>query len=329
VARAARRLVLDPLGYHFGIVRLRHPTLDGYTHLVASREGLYAINETSFVKVMTGQYFGLTYADGSHYAFQALGPDRPPPDGRELPPYRRGRIVRLDLRDSRIVGTAVTTTGLPTGIHQIDFIGGRLYLVDTYNSRILKLSADLTAIETAFHPGGYPPQDDWSAGYAHMNSIVGHGGRIHVLRHNGNPEQGMRPSEIIHCDDALNVLETTALNGHAAHNIVFLEDDSTLVCGSFAGELIDGRRVRVRVSNMYTRGLSVDAASVVVGSSFYAVRHGPDNRRYVPGRVHFFDRDYKPVAELTLPAAPTDIRRIDGRDLGLSDYRPDANRAQG
>jgi CRP-like cAMP-binding protein len=69
---------------------------------------------------------------------------------------------------------------------------------------------------------------------------------------------------------------------------------------------------------MRPRGISLDENSCVVGDSLFCPR---PFRRYVPGCVHFFDRwIWKRYATLTLPAAPTEIRRIDGKDLSISNY---------
>lgn len=97
--------------------------------------------------------------------------------------------------------------------------------------------------------------------------------------------------------------------------MVFLEDGEWLICDSRGGNLINRHGVVVHVGELLTRDLSVDKDTVVVGESGYATRLG---RRYVPGNVHFFDRDYQHLSSLRLPAAPTDIRKIDGNDLSLS-----------
>jgi hypothetical protein len=193
---------------------------------------------------------------------------------------------------------------------------------------VLKLSPDLREIETVYYPVGRAQQEDWAGGYAHINSILGLNGTIYLLKHNGRPEQACRTSEIIHCDERFSVLDTTELNGHACHNIVILEDGSLLSCGSHEGELIDGQRALAKIDDLYTRGLSVDDAQIVMGGSRFTIRAGPHGRRYVPGRVVFYDRKMRLQTELTLPAAPTDIRRIDGQDLGLSEYRQSLEPAQ-
>jgi hypothetical protein len=317
--RTFQRLVLDPLYFKTGFCPVHQRDLSGYSHFVTSREGLFAINQTSCAKVVSGQFFGLTWRDGAFYAFESLGPYRPP-ERSEEGRYRRGRLVRIEIEGSRVSRVHTVFSGLSNGVHQIEFIGGHLYLVDTYNNRILRMPSDLSRVDAEFYPIGRARQEDWANGYAHMNSILGRDGSIFLLKHNGRPDKATRPSEVIRCDSDFNILETIELNGNACHNIVFLEDGSLLSCGSHNGEIIDGQKVIAKISDMFTRGLSVDADSVVVGSSIYTIRTGKHGRRYVPGRVMFFDRDYELHAELSVPAAPTDIRRIDARDRGLSSF---------
>jgi hypothetical protein len=314
-----QRNVLDPLYFHLAYCRVHNRDLSEFTHLAASREGLFAVNQETWTKVLTGQFFGLTWRDGAFYAFESLGPYRPP-ERSEKGRFFRGRIVRIELKDRRVTRVQVVYSGLSNGVHQIDFIGDFLYLVDTYNNRILRMPPTLDRIEAEFHPVGRARQEDWKNGYAHLNSIVGHNGFIYVLKHNGRPDTASGPSQVIRCNSSFEILETLELNGNACHNIVFLEDGSMLSCGSDRGEVIDGPHVVARITDMFTRGLSVDRETLVLGTSLYSTRTGQHGRRYVPGHVLFFDRNFELRADLELPAAPTDIRQIDAQDFGLSNY---------
>jgi hypothetical protein len=69
---------------------------------------------------------------------------------------------------------------------------------------------------------------------------------------------------------------------------------------------------------MMLRGLSVNGQELVIGDCYYAMRFG---RRYVSGHVYFYDRQLRLQATLVVPAAPTEIRRIDALDYSLSNYR--------
>lgn len=306
---AYHRLIEDPLTYRTGRVRLVASSLRETTHAVASRQGLYAVGPGRVVKLVSGQFFGLTLRDGALYAFQA--------NGLLTSPRARGRIVRLELADQEIRSADVVAQGLPNGCHQIDFIEDRLFVMDTYANRVLCLDSDLRPA-SAYYPVGKAGFNRWQQGYAHLNSILWHGGEIYLLKHNGTVKTG-RPSEVIRCSPTFEVRETIPLAGGACHDIVFLEDGRMLVCDSLGGNLIDRDGLVLEVDDMWTRGLSVGADSLVVGSSYYGAERR--KRRYLPGRIFFFDRDLRLDSKLEVPAAPTDICRFDGRDRSLSNVQ--------
>lgn len=300
--------VADPCCYLFDRFPLRHRDLRGFTHVVASREGLFALNRSSFRKVAGGQFYGITVRGSSIFCFQANG---------SLGSRRaRGRIIELPIRDGAIGRVRVRAKGLPNGCHQIDFIGERLHVVDTYNQRILEFAADFASWQ-ARHPLAPAPRDAWGEGYAHLNSIVWHESEIYLLKSNGGLNTG-RASEVVRCREDFTPIETFSLPGHNCHNLLFLEDGRMLSCGSAEGAIIDRRGEVVPVGEMMTRGLSVDAEVLLVGDSYFTVRH---RRRYAPGNVFFFDRSYRLISRQSLPAAPTEIRKIDGDDLSLSNRR--------
>jgi hypothetical protein len=127
-----------------------------------------------------------------------------------------------------------------------------------------------------------------------------------------------RNSELVRCDRNFQVQSVTRLPGAMCHNIVFLEDGRLLVCDSRGGALVDERGVVVDVGPAFTRGLSVDREVIAVGESRLADR--ASRQLFAGGAVSFFDRGYRLLAKLSLPAAPTEIRKIDGDDLSLSRF---------
>jgi catechol 2,3-dioxygenase-like lactoylglutathione lyase family enzyme len=304
--------VLDPLAYRNDRVAVRARDLRGYTHVVGTREGVYAIRRDGFVKVLDGQFFGTTVRGSSIYLFQACGP--------QVFKQKRGRIIRLDLTDGRITGTAVVARELDNGTHQIDFLGDRLAVVETYTQTIVVYEEDFRSA-ARYQPLGPAKTDDWEGGYGHVNSIVAYEGSIYLLKHNGGLKTG-RKSELVRCDADFRVQEVIKLPGAMCHNIVFLEDGRLLVCDSRGGSLIDRDGVVAEVGTAFTRGLSVDEEQVVVGESVLADRR--TRQLFSRGAVYFLDRGYRLVSRLDLPAAPSDIRKIDGRDLSLSSFeRPE------
>ncbi|MDO8653368.1 MAG: hypothetical protein Q7R66_14375 [Undibacterium sp.] len=223
--------------------------------------------------------------------------------------------MAFQLDGTKILSTRCVAEGLDNGCHQIDFIGDKLHVVDTYQQRIIVYSPCFQEAKT-YYPMPSAAYKSWDKGYVHCNSLLGVGKYILLLLHNGGKDTG-RPSRVLVCNQALQPIHQFLLPGKGCHNLLVLEDGSLLVCNSLSGTLISHERKLVQVDNMMTRGLSVDQDQIVVGSSVYATRR---NRIDIPGRVHFFNRDFERISTLELPAAPTDIRRIDGKDLSISNY---------
>jgi hypothetical protein len=278
--------------------------LAGYTHLVTSRQGLFAVNETSYKHVLRGRFYGLTLKDDAIYCFQACGDELD----------NHGRILRLDVARGRITSVEVIASGFDDGCHQMDFLGDDLLITDCYNGRILQLTPGAPgAAPTIWHPLGVLPRKH--AKRRHINSIAAHpDGTIWILLHNS----GRIPSEVVVLDRQFTELRRFPVDGGAAHGIVFTGDAAEyLVADSLGGRIVSAQGPVID-GMMMTRGISLDDETCVVGDSHYATRAF---RRYVPGRVVFFDRrTWSRRAVLAVPGAPTEIRRIDGRDLSLSNF---------
>ena len=298
-------LALARAAYEAGTVRLASRDLGGYSHIVASRQGLFAIREDGFSLIAHGLFFGVTLAGPSIYVFEAC----------DLPRFatRRGRIIRLIREGGRIVGTEVIATGLSNGCHQIDLIDGRLCVLDTYGQRVLRYGLDGT-LDDILQPLPPARRDDWAGGYVHFNSLLAVGDHILLLLHNGGEATG-RQSELAVLDRNWRLTDRHMLPGLGCHNIAVLEDGALLTCASLSGELIGPDGLRVKVSPMMTRGLSVGRDTIAVGASTFSGRR---SRHRTAGTVTFLDRAYGVRSVLDLPGAPTEIRRLDGDDHSLS-----------
>ncbi|WP_082974139.1 VOC family protein [Mycobacterium sp. E740] len=322
--------VVDRLQYRLGRIPIRTRDLTGYTHLVASREGLYAVNGRQWTKIISGVFFGVTVKDGCIYCYQAhdiydtgILLSRIQLRGKPLRVRGKllGRVIKLELDGNRIRRESVVVTGLHTNCHQMDFIGDKLHIIDTFCQKIQRFDSSFELEEEFFplgsefasHKSGPDRYIVPGRNYVHINSIVAEQGSVYLLLHNGLSSG--KHSELIQTDENFEVKNRFTVPGAGCHNVVFLEDGEWLMCDSRGGNLINRHGVVVHVGELLTRGLSVDKDTVVVGESGYATRLG---RRYVPGNVHFFDRNYQRLSSLRLPAAPTDIRKIDGQDLSLS-----------
>jgi len=273
----------------------------GPEYVVASREGLYIVTKTHCRRVASGQYFGVTVKDGAIYAFENAGNRA----GEATP---RGRIVRFSLRDGAISDPEILVERLHYKCHQVDFFDGSFFVVDTENQRILEFDSDWRGTTHQI----LPPIEAGGTADAHINSLLGLGDRVYVLFHNGPRE---RPSELLEYDRDFVERHRTTLGSTGCHDIVRLEDGRFLYCESTKGQITRDDGLSVKIDQLYTRGLAVGEDEIAVGSSLYGKRL---TRDFLPGFVTFLDRSYQRLARLYVPAAPTQIRRLDGADLSLS-----------
>jgi hypothetical protein len=300
----ALSLALAQQAYASRAVRLVSRDLTGCDHLAATRRGLFAVGLDGPRLIAHGQFFGITIEGDDIFAFEACA--------RPRDPSRLGRIVRLRRDQGRIIGAAVVAQGLDNGCHQIDLIGDTLIVVDTYRQRLVAIGRDGGRAEHQPIPGA----DTWSTGYVHMNAVIASGDHRLVVLHNGG-DHTAQCSEVAVLDADWCLLERRPLAGSGCHNLAVLEDGTLLSCGSLAGELVGSDGLRVKVTDLMTRGLSVGVDVIAVGGSPFAER---DLRDGLGGEVRFLDRNYQSLAIVPMPAPPMEIRRLDGADLSLSNH---------
>lgn len=284
--------------------------LRGYTHFVAAQNGLYAVNSTSYCRLLRGKFYGLTIKDGDLFAYQAMG------EGEAIA-NRNGRILRLTIRNNRIERIKVVAKDLDSGCHQIDFVGDDLLIVDSYNGCIVRMRIEAPEERKVYYPLGKVTRAIAKDTY-HINSIAGHpDGTVWVLLHNS----GHKRSEVIVLDQDFEVCRRFSVDAGWAHNIVFTNDRlEYLISDSLGGRVIspNGAVIDGGVGKLMIRGLSLDEDTCVVGDSIFGSR---PFRRFVPGHVYFYGRhSWELRSILSVPGAPTDIRRIDGKDFSLSNY---------
>jgi hypothetical protein len=302
--RKAIDRLIDRWEYRTDRVAYLSRSLDGYTHVMASSEGLFAINATGYKRLLRGAMFGTTIRDNALYCFQSCG------DGNG----NHGRLLKLSLNGTRIERVEVIAKGLDDGCHQIDFVGDDLLIVDCYAGKILQMKPGESTWITHYPLGELTREV--AREQLHMNSISRHpNGSIWVLLHNCLRKY----SEVIVLDARFTVVRRFEVDAGAAHNIVFTHDDGEyLIADSKGGRLISAHDVILDTGLIMPRGIALDDRTCVVGDSFFTTR---PFRRYVPGRVHFFDRaTWTRTSSISMPAAPTEIRRLDGRDLSLSNF---------
>jgi hypothetical protein len=288
------------------IAPLENPMDSLPDYVVASREGLFIVNRQRWRRVAHGQFFGVTVKRQDIFCFKTVALAEAAADPCQ------GTIARYRLDQNAAAEPEIVASGLHFNCHQIDFFDGSLFVVDTHNQCVLEFDAHWNPPrQHRILPAAIPK----SAGHAHINSFLGQSDSVFLLFHNLSCG---RASEIVEYDRAFQERGRFSLASAGCHDIVRLEDGSFLYCDSLNGALRrdDGRIIPI--DNMFTRGLAVCPDEIAVGSSLLGQRVA---RALLPGYVTFLDRAYRQVARLYVPAAPTQIRRLDGADLSLSQPR--------
>lgn len=280
-------------------IRIVRDDLTGYSHMVATRKGLFAINQSGHALIAHGLFYGMTVTADAIYLFEAC----------DLPRVRtqRGRIVKIVRRGDRLDAASVLASDLDNACHQIDFVGPDLCVLDTAHQRAILIAPDGSRRSHQLAPETFGETP-----YVHVNSVLAIGDHILAIFHNGwlRPE---RPSELVVFDLDWRIVERQFVNGEWCHGLARLEDGTILSCGSRAGELIGSDGMRLALTKMMTRGLSVGPERIVVGCS---ARVDRTQRVEAHGMAIFLDRAYRVVGEITLPGAPTEIRSLQGPDYG-------------
>jgi hypothetical protein len=267
-------------------------------YLVASRQGIYFANREGWRRLVEGSFFGIVCVAGEVFAFR-----HGPPSGPERP--LSGRVLRYGWAGGELRELGVVAGGLDYGCHQLDFFDNAFFLVDTANQSIIEYARDWAV--AAIHEI-LPPADPEGPEHAHLNSIAGTADTIWLMLHNWQRD---RPSEILELDRGFRERARTALPCAGCHDIVPLPDGRLLTCLSPRGELALIPGEAHRIDPFWTRGLVASSDEIVVGSSLYGKRLA---RASLPGFLTFLNPDLSRSGRLYLPAAPTQIRRIETED---------------
>ncbi len=88
------------------------------------RAGLLLFDGPRITRLFRGRdFYGISHHAGRWYAFQRYAGN--------------GRIISFRIERHRAVDARTELAGLSRGVHQIDFIDGSLWVVDTYRDRVL------------------------------------------------------------------------------------------------------------------------------------------------------------------------------------------------
>lgn len=294
----AIRAALAHQAYVTDTVRLRATDLRGFECLVASRQGLFAAHRAGASLIAHGFFFGLHRHGDTVFAFEAC--DVPSTASA------RGRILAFTLVDGRLDSARVIVRGLDNQCHQLAVIDDHICLVDTANQRICRFTRDGAPVDVRTP---LPPvrRGEGGADYRHVNSIARVRDGVVLMLHNGAGD-AQRPSALAWLDADWAVSRIAPLAGYGCHDIVEDAAGTLWHCGSRDGALLRSDGAPIRVSARMTRGLALGRDGLIVGTSEF----GPRARRTeLTGSVIFLDRDHRPISEIALDGAPTDIIAID------------------
>jgi hypothetical protein len=254
-----------------------------------------------------GGFYGISRRGERWYAYQRVA--------------ATGRLISFRLDGDRAVDARTEMAGGPRSVHQIDFIGDVLWLVDTYNNRVLEVPA--AALGNGWrravrehYPNGRLVDGVRSPNYSHFNSVFGVGGTTWLVAHNESVKTH-RHSELFVLGPDGALLERRDLGGSCCHNICLL-DGEPVSCRSWEGTVnVAGRDVLSLGS--FTRGLSLGPDHHLVGASGIETQRAA--RDLARSRIVVTDPAFVPVATLHLGHTQVhELRRVDVEDLGLSAF---------
>ncbi|WP_147867899.1 hypothetical protein [Stieleria maiorica] len=271
--------------------------------LAATKNGLYLIRSDAVIRLLRGQFYGITRLASKWFVFERLS-------------STNGRIIEFRVTE-RGIGKAKQRRGdLDPGCHQIDMIHGGLLVADTYNNRLISYdpsSNKLDELSRSYPPGSLNEGRN-SPNYAHLNSIWSDGIHTLAMFHNESTKTG-RCSEIASLNDDFQVVKRISTTAGHAHNIMLYQDEF-LYCDSKAGTLVHGDR-EVHRCHYLTRGLSVTPDRIFVGHSQYGKR---EDRESLKGGIAVLDGEFCDLGTIPLPGMVQEIRAVNTIDLGLSYY---------
>ncbi len=270
-----------------------------YSHICATKKSLLLLNNNKFTKLLRGHFYGITMNAQFIYVFQSF------------PKLCKGRILKISPNGS----VMSLIENLSEGCHQIDIRENNLFIVDTYNNKILQYNLDNLSENKVFFPLGPLLDGRQSINYQHMNSILLGKENNLILCHNEFIKTG-KFSEILVCDKSFKVIKQIKINSKCAHNIGLTSRKRYLFCNSLENSISNERYDEVQLSS-FTRGLSITEDCIVVGESDYGKR---DIRDRLNGWINFFDHKLVLINRMRVPGLVQEIRALHDIDLTLSKH---------
>jgi len=279
--------------------------------LVTGKQGLYLLAEEGVLtRLLKRSTYGLTLLDGRWFAYQSVT-------------RRYGRVISFVLEGQQLADLRTEIEWAGSFGHQMEAWEGGLYLADTGSNRVTRFerAASGWRVEDRAYPNGYAWRGRRSRNYVHLNSLFIDDEHIYVLYHNLTQHTGLR-SQVALLDRSLKVRDLVTLHAGCAHNIV-PSQEGLIYCDSLGGGLVLGD-VRAEGVAMFTRGVALDAETVLFGGSHFASR---ENRHRLDAKIFAYDRALRRiVSEVTVPriGGIFELRFVEGTDLGRSESRREA-----
>ncbi|MBN1981627.1 MAG: hypothetical protein JW795_08855 [Chitinivibrionales bacterium] len=275
------------------------------TFLVGTSSGIWFVKKDRIIQLTIGQTYGITHNRDVWYAVVSMGS------------YVKvvSFMILFENDSVRIQNLDTITTGLNTSVHQIDFYDNKLYIVDTYNDRLIEINFKKNNEKRFIHPLGisFP----WTRhDRRHFNSVFLIGGSIYLLAHNG-PMGPDYPSEIFRLDaNSGKTLSKQKINALCGHNIIPKQNEF-IFCNSKSGEVWRGATLFFKTDKWFLRGLCATPGGMVIGGSEIK----PRNERF-HSKTAIWEIDYKgsiqSTAQFDYLGQINEIRSFESPDFGLS-----------
>lgn len=262
--------------------------------------GLYHLQNDQLSLVRKGISYGLTYHKGFYYLFERLN-------------RKHGQLWRFKWENNQALEWKVIFKRLTGGVHQIDFIGDSLYVVDSYQNAIFVMGPR-GWVKKRLYPRGKLENGRESPNYVHFNSVFATQDRIYLLAHNEGIKTGKTSDILVFDRDSLQELEVISDRGQCAHNVL-IHDDLFLSCDSISGTITDHGEPVMDIGQ-YTRGLALNDEALLVGGSVYSAR---GERLSQDCFVYIADREFNLLQTIKIEGGgQTHEIRMIGTDYGLS-----------
>lgn len=272
--------------------------------LIATKNGLFCIENYSLFKIMNGEFYGITVVSKSQFLVYQKG-------------LNSGKIFLLKKEKNYFVYKKTILKNLSDGVHQIDLVNNRLFVANTYNNSIdiYKYDNILNSLNKIdeIYPDGKLLNGRNSENYLHPNSIYLKKDLLYVLSHNETSKSN-KPSEIFIYNPKTNkVVKKIKTSSGNAHNILVYKKNMYH---------LDSMNKQIKVNNLpflklgkFLRGLSVSSDFIAVGGSDYAKR---ENRNSAKGCIYFISHKFKILEIVNIDGMVQEIRKIDSIDFSLS-----------